>query len=143
MQQLRVALSVAALILLAGMYFAGINSAQAQSPALTPAEQAIQQRVYGSCVQDGKLGAAGGELETNCQCEAQVTLSVLTDAGRTAIETGQPPQGPMFTVDQEGFSRKVIQSCPGVRPVLEHHFCDPDPNSQACLKLKSALQQTQ
>jgi hypothetical protein len=143
MLHMRVALPVAALILLAAMDFAGINAAWAQSPALTPAEQAIEQRVFGSCMQDGKLGAPGGELETNCRCEAQVTLGVLTDAGRTAIETGQPPQGPMFTVDQEGFSHKVIQSCPGVRPVLQHHFCDPDPNSQACLKLKNALQQAQ
>ena len=137
MLNLRLALCVTAAILPVGM-----DPAWAQSTNEAP-DQAIGQTVYASCMRDAKLGAPGGELETNCQCEAQVTLSVLTDAGRAAIATGQPPQGPMFTVDQDGFSRKVIQSCPGVRPILEHHFCDPAPASQDCLKLKNNLRQTQ
>jgi hypothetical protein len=129
-------------MLLAGMDSALMDSAWAQTAPVAP-DQAIQQTVYGSCMRDGKLGAPGGELEANCLCESQVTLSVLTDAGRTAIATGQPPQGAMFTVDQDGFSQKVIRACPGVRPILQHHFCDADANSQACLKLKNDLQQTQ
>jgi hypothetical protein len=145
---MRPALAIAALILLVALDFARgdaafIGAARAQSPVLSPSEQAILQTVYGSCMQDGKLGAPGGELENNCRCEAQVTLGILTDAGRKAIESGQPPRGPMFTVDQDGFSRRVIQSCPGVRPILERRICDRNPSGQDCLKLRNALRQMQ
>jgi len=111
--------------------------------APVPPEQQIQNQVYGSCVQAGKLGTPGGELETNCQCEAQVASSILTDGAKQAMANGTFPggfQGALFKVDQEGFNRLVIKSCPGVRPVLTRQICDPNPDSPACAKLKQALQ---
>jgi hypothetical protein len=138
-------LSTLGLTLGAWLAQAGPAAAQAAAP-LSPAEQAITDRVYQSCLQDGKLGAIGGELEANCQCEAEATLSILTDAGRQALANGtygKSYSGPLFTVDQEGYSRVVIKSCPGVRPVLVRQICDPAPASAACAKLKQALQGAQ
>jgi len=114
----------------------------AAADSTTP-EQQIQAQVYGSCVKAGKLGTPGGELEANCQCEAQVASSILTDDAKQAMANGTFPggfQGPLFKVDQEGFNRLVIKSCPGVRPVLTRQICDPNPDSPACAKLKQALQ---
>lgn len=135
------------LIAAAGLSLAaGIAGAAADSTTPVPPEQQIQGQVYGSCVKAGKLGNPGGELEGNCQCEAQVASSILTDAAKQAMANGTFPggfQGPLFKVDQEGFNRLVIKSCPGVRPVLTRQLCDPSPDSPACAKLKQALEGVQ
>ena len=119
--------------------------AAAQSTPPSAGEQGVQDHVYQSCISSAKLGNPGGELEANCQCEAQVTLSLLTDDARKALADGTYAsyKGAMFKVDQDGYSRLVIKSCAGVRPVLMRQICDPDPSGSACAKLKAALQAAQ
>ncbi len=111
------------LLLLAGVGSAnlgpaGVPSAWAQSsPAAVV--QRLHDETYARCMADGRFGA-GGELQENCSCSADVVLDQLSQDFLHAIADGTEAsyKGPKLQGDAKSFNAALLAACPKIAPFL-------------------------
>jgi hypothetical protein len=130
----RLAMFLTPLLLLAG-------SAWAQNAAAIV--QQIHDDAYGKCMAAAQFGA-GGELQGNCSCSADVAINLLSDGFKQAIADGTQAgfNGPKLTGDEMSRNVALVKTCPKVGAYLKQQ-CAATPDNPHCQILQRALEQAQ
>jgi hypothetical protein len=130
----RLAIFLTPLLLMAG-------SAAAQNAAAIV--QQIHDQAYGKCMADAKFGA-GGELQENCSCSADVVLDLLSEEFKHALADGTQASFTGAKLKGGEMERDValLKTCPKIGTYLTQQ-CAGDPGNPHCQILERALQQAQ
>jgi hypothetical protein len=122
--------------------FAGPRPAAAQNNAAAIVQQ-IHDQAYAKCMADGHFGA-GGELQANCSCSADVVMNLLSDDFKQALADGTQAsyKGPKLTGDELGRNVALLKTCPKIGTYLQQQ-CAGNPGNPHCQVLQRALEQAQ
>jgi hypothetical protein len=124
---------------------AALSPAAAQSPSPLAVVQQIHDQAYGRCMNDGRMGMPGAELQANCSCAADVAVDLLSDEAKAAIADGTIAQfkGSMLKGDELSRNVALLKTCPSVAAYLHDQYCGKDPGNPHCQMLEKAQQQAQ
>jgi hypothetical protein len=105
--------------------------------------QQIHDQAYGKCMSDGKFGA-GGELQENCSCSADVVLDLLSDDFKQALAEGSQASftGAKLKGDELERNVALLKTCPRIGAYLQQQ-CASDAGNPHCQVLQRALEQAQ
>ena len=92
---------------------------------------------------DARFGA-GGELQANCSCSADVAVSLLSDEFKQAIADGTQASftGAKMSGDEMGRDVALVKGCPKVGAYLQQQ-CQGKESNPHCQTLQQAIQQAQ
>jgi len=132
-----IALLLTPLLLLAGA--APFNAAGAQNAAAIV--QQIHDQAYEKCMTDGRFGA-GGELQANCSCSADVVINLLSEEFKQAIASGTQAafKGPKLRGDELQRNVLLLKTCPAIGTYLTQQ-CAGNPGNPHCEVLQRALEE--
>ena len=130
-----------AMILTPVLLLTGIGPASAQNAAALV--QKIHDEAYGKCMSAAQFGA-GGELQENCSCSADVAMNLLSDDFKQALADGTQAsfQGPKLKGDEMSRNVTLVKTCPKVGAYLQQQ-CAGTPDNPHCQVLQRALEQAQ